>query len=298
MEIDQRDREKSWTALLNPIETRIYQELKTGSVESGAANLHWLDSELPDLKDASNYQINASQLDSEVKAQFSLSDEEAIFLIFPANTEIREENPTDENKGLALKGQIWFTSERVIAARSDAAVVLFYSIALNTLRLSTSEESHLKETIHSWLSMLSEGKIRKEHLIHSFAYESVSDLEVLQLGNPRLIVEVSFKTASPMSYYKVTFGRSVIPEKVWLANSFEHGSVPIIFCQPYPLKQFAQEALMEKHHALMDTEYRLVCSTYANAKMFIDALRRPAVPKQEQKECSMTSTLLRRIDAT
>jgi hypothetical protein len=109
----------------------------------------------------------------------------------------------------------------------------------------------------------------------------------LQLGNPRLIVEVSFKAASQMCYYKVTFGRSVIPEKVWLATSFEHGSVPIIFCQPYPLKQFAQEVLMEKLHALRDVEDRLVCSTYANAKMFVDALRRPAVPKQEPKECSI-----------
>jgi hypothetical protein len=146
--------------------------------------------------------------------------------------------------------------------------------------------------------LLSEGKIRKEHLIHSFAYGAISDLEVLQLGNRRLIGEVSFKAASPMCSYKVTFGRSVIPEKVWLANSFEHGSVPIIFCKPYPLKQFAQEALMEKQHALKDTEDRLVCSTYANAKMFIDALRRPAVPKQDQQESLMSSTPLRRMDTT
>jgi hypothetical protein len=296
MEIDQRDREKSWTALLNPIETRTYQELRAAGVESGGASLHWLDSELPDLKDASDYQIKASQLDPEVKAQFSLSDDEVIFLVFPANTEIREENPSEADKGLALKGQIWFTNERVIAARSDPALVLFYSIALKTLRLSAAGESHLKETIHSWLSMLSEGKIRKDHLIYSFSYGAVSDLEVLQLGNPRLIGEVSFKSSSPMLSYKVTFGRSVIPEKVWLANSFEHGSVPIIFCKPYPLKQFAQEALMEKQHALRDTEDRLVCSTYANAKMFIDALRRPTTLKQEQQESLMGNTPLRRMD--
>ena len=297
MEVDQRDREKSWNTLLNPIETHTYQELKALGVESGADSLHWLDCELPDLKEASDFQTRASQLDSEVGAQFSLKEEETIFLVFPANTEIAEENqpenPNSADKGLTFKGQIWFTSDRVIAARSDAAVVLFYSIALNTLRLGTAQEAHLKETIRFWLNMLSEGKISKDNMTHSFDYGSVFDLAVSQLGNPRHLGEVTFKAAPQKRSYKVTFGRSIIPERVWLANSFNHGPVPIIFCKPYPVKQHVQDILIEKQHALRDTEDHVVCSTYANTKMFIDALRRPEAPKQEGL---MSSAPLRKMD--
>ena len=278
VEIDQRDREKNWNTLMTPIEQRASEQLKAKDVHSGAQSLQWLENELLSLKDASDYQIGSAQLDPAFKSLMTLGDNESITLIFPAQTEIKDENqtvaPNSPANGTLIKGQIWFTNERVMAVRSDVAAVLFFEIALSTLRLRSGEESHLKETVSAWLTAIHAGAINKDHLHYSISYGRIGEVSVSELGNTKRIGEVTFKTSDqPQLQCKVIFGRPVIPERLWLANSFEHGPTPILFCKPYPIKKEILDVLLEKQHAKRDTEDHIVPSSYVNAKLFIDVLR-------------------------
>lgn len=282
MEVDQRDRERKWNSLLNPAEQRMCQELAAKNIRPGVESLRWLDSTFPSLKDASDFQVQSSQLDPEFKQLMHIGESESIFLIFPAVTEKVENGaqqpqppPNSAASPATFKGQIWFTTAKFMAVRQDAAGLLFYTIALNTLRLGKSEEAQMKETIQKWLSAVHEGKTSTSGLSCLFSYDAVSDVSVFNLGNPKRIGEAMFRNTSvPSVSYKVTFGRPVVPERVWLANSFERGPVPVIFCKPYPLKTSVQEALIEKQHAARDAEERVVFSSYVQTKMFVDALRR------------------------
>ncbi len=282
MEVDQRDRERKWNTLLNPPEQRISQELAAKSVSQGTESVRWLDSQFPNLKGASDFQVQPSQLDPEFRRLMHIEDNEAIFLIFPAVTEKTDgefqQSPNSSSTSTAAvtyKGQVWFTTGKFVAVRSDAAGLLFYSIALSTVKLGKSEETHIRETIQKWLKAVREGKTSTNALFSTFAYETISDVSVSNLGNPKRIGDVSFKSAAiPSGTYRVTFGRPVIPERVWLASSFERGPVPVIFCKPYPMKDAVQEMLLERLQAVRDDEGRAILSSAVQVKLFIDALRR------------------------
>lgn len=284
MEVDQRDRERKWNSLLNPIERRTCQELAEKNIHTDAESLEWLDSELPNLKDASDFQIPSSQLDPEFKKLMHIGDSESIFLIFPAVTEKIENQtqppqpqlqPNSPASTSAFRGQVWFTTAKFMAVRSDAAGLLFYTIALNNVRLGKTEEAHMREIIQKWLKSIQEGKTTVNGLSCLFSYDAVSEITVSNLGNSRRIGDVTFKNTSiPPAAYRVTFGRPVIPQRVWLANSFERGPVPVIFCKPYPCKPIIQEMLITKQQAAKDDEERVIISSFAQTKMFLDALRR------------------------
>jgi hypothetical protein len=283
VEVDQRDRERKWNSLLNPVEQRTRQELTAKAIGPGEESLRWLDSTFPNLKDASDFQVQSSALEPEFRQLVHIGDSESIFLIFPAATEKVEPGVeqahtqplSSSTPSSTYKGQIWFTTAKFMAVRQDAAGLLFYAIALNTLRSGRSEEAHMKETIRKWLVSVHEGKTSTKGLSCLFSYDAVSDVSVFNLGNPKRVGEVMFRNTSvPSATYKVTFGRPVVPERVWLASSFERGPVPVIFCKPYPFKKNVQETLIERQHATRDSEDRVVFSSFVQTKMFVDVLRR------------------------
>ncbi|MFB3890363.1 MAG: hypothetical protein ACE14S_12825 [Candidatus Bathyarchaeia archaeon] len=272
MEVSQRDREKGWSKLLSPLEAQARQELQLKGIGDGRDSLFWLDRELPNLQDASNLQVPAAQFDESFRLLMGLEENESIVMVFPAMTEVL----TEESKPVfKSQGQVWFTSHRFMAVRSDAAGLLFYTIALNNIRLDAIEASHMKETVRSWLRSVLQGKVAKENLAYPVAYGEVQSLSVSGLADPNGIATAEFKTAnSPQVSVRVAFGRPVIPERVWLANSFERGPTPVIFCKPYPCKPEVQENLLEKRFAVRDEEGRVVFPTLVHAKLFVDMLRR------------------------
>ncbi len=272
MEVDQRDRERGWSKLFIRVEEQVRQELQAKGIRDGAECLQWLDNELPRLQDASDFRVEASQLDPQFRLLMSLDDNESISLVFPAVTEISADAAKPP---LKINGMVWFTSQRFMAVRSDAAGLLFYAIALNTLNLGVTEKGHMKETVQAWLRSILQGKVSRDNLVQPFAYGAASDLKVSGLGSPNSICSAEFKTASSSSQaVKITFGRPVIPERVWLANSYERGPTPVIFCKPYPCKAEIQDVLLQGQHAKRDSEGRVVFSSAVQTKLFVDALRR------------------------
>jgi len=145
-------------------EERINNEFRSKNIHSSSEIMLWLDNELPNMGDYSNLSIPSTRFEPQVRQLLSLADDESIFLIFLAATELPSQEIElwrEYDRATKTVGSVIFTSEKLLATSFLAARLLSYAMISDNPKLEADDRIFIKEAIQKHLK-----EISRSHLIY------------------------------------------------------------------------------------------------------------------------------------
>jgi DNA-directed RNA polymerase subunit RPC12/RpoP len=283
IEVDGIETVKQDGRIHKDMEDAIRRKFEESKIKSSSEILSWLEADLPDLEDFPDMTISASELDPRLRRLLLLSDDETIFLVFGANTELPKgeldswivNTPTKLTSPLLL-----FTSEKLLALNPPAGRLFNYAMLLKHSELDNTEKEFIEDTIQQRLQTYEKSKLI---LAYPIVYDAIYDISIS--GS-----EVLFRRTdrSPALHYKVRLLSTVAAEKLVLSSGLL-GKRAFIRMVPYPSNEETKKKLLSTGHACEYSSGKVWFSSYVNLKLFLGSLKR--IPNERRKITDLLSKI-------